>query len=190
MGVIMGLTKKQDAILSAVLEQDVAVRNALEALSPVASMVGGVSAAEKVVGVLMEISRSTLGDAFDISEVLSLNAASRHGDVLSASPIRVEVDDALRRDWDDIRVEEGLLLCQGRSLVLYLKTAREAYPLMSEEVCKMWGTTPVALAAWIDTVYLYIGSDGTPETRIYCGGRELDDSDTVEEFAGVPGEVS
>lgn len=184
MGAIIGLNKKQAEIYQRVLELEVPLQDALQALSPVLPLVGGVYAIRKVVDALLEISRETSGDAFEISAVLSLHAASRHGMVLSPSPIRVVVDDECRRRGDNMDEEEGLLLERAGGLFLYLVNGRETFPLVSAGGCKLWQTLPGVLAGWIDEVYLRLGEDGIHETRVYCGGRALDGCDTVAEFAG------
>lgn len=188
MGTVYGLNKKQADIYQAVLELEVPLQDALVALSPVLPLVGGVYAIQKVVDALLEISRETTGDAFEISAVLNLHKASRHGSVLSPSPIRVVVDDECRRRGDNMEEEEGLLLSRDGGLFLYLVNRRETFLLVSEGGFQLWQTLPGVLAGWIDEVYLRLGEDGINDTRIYCKGKALDACDSVEEFAA--GEAS
>lgn len=188
MGAIIGMNKKQDAIYSGVLAQDVVIQDALLELAQVLPVVGGVYSFRKVADALVDLSQQTAGDAFEISSVLSLVKASQFGDVLSPDRIPVQVDDE-KRGWDNMSDEEGFLLRQGRNLSLYVIGRAETYTLVSEAGCKLWSTSPEELAECIGEVFLSISADGTTDTRGYAGELSLDACEDIAEFkAGVSNE--
>ena len=184
MAVIMRLDKKQAAILEAVqaLEGDVngVLRSVLE-LEQVLPEIGGLHRLAEAAAVLVIIGEKTGADAFELSSVLSMIRASAFGDVLSPDRIPVQVDDE-HRGFGNMSDEEGFLLRQGRNLSIYVIGRGETYMLVSEAGCKLWSTSPEALAECIGEVFLSIGEDGTIDTRIYAGELALDACEDIAEF--------
>ena len=180
--VITGLDNKQSAILESVVALPVAMQDALQLVSPVLRQQFGLQNLAKVAEVLVDIGRETGGDAHDIVSVLGLVRASRQGKVLSPSPVRVQIDDDVRRAWADIQEDEGILLEQGRGLSLYCLSRQESFELLGAVGCEMWEASPAALAEFIDSVYLYIDEQGSVDSRLYIGDCQMEEFETAVEF--------
>ena len=184
MGIINGMTKKQAAVHARLPAQNSTVRDAVLALEPV---LGGVRVhALKTAACLLEaIWEETGADEFELSRVLSLVRASGFGDVLSATPVPVEVDDEARSLSDNIANAEGFLLEQDGDLAIFIIGRQGALRLFSAYGLDMWEAS-AAMAMAIHHVFVSIDRDGLVDTRCYnVDDVELGDCDTFGEFANA-----
>ena len=185
MGIINGMTKKQAAVHARLPAQNSTVRDAVLALEPV---LGGVRVhALKTAACLLEaIWEETGADEFELSRVLSLVRASGFGDVLSATPVPVEVDDEARSLSDNIANAEGFLLEQDGDLAIFIIGRQGALRLFSAYGLDMWEASAAAMAMAIHHVFVSIDRDGLVDTRCYnVDDVELGDCDTFGEFANA-----
>ena len=188
--VITGMSQKQEAVHTMLMEQDGAMFDRIKLLEPVLTHIGGVHSLAKVVSVLVDIGTETAADAYEIATVLALIEAAHHGEVLSVAPIDVEIDDErerfLKRDFGDITEDAGFLLSRlsedGPELFVFVKGRRQSYRVLSGLACDAWKTTPEALAEHVSRVFIDIDRNNLMEAKLYVGNVELDECATIEEF--------
>ena len=179
---INGIDRCQDAVLARLTELNGVELETVLAFEPILRRVSGVTLLAKAAGELLDISAETGADTRQLAIALTLVKAARHGEVLSPSPIRVQIDDVARSAVGDVDEEEGILFESGGGLSVFLRDREETYRVMGPAACDAWETTPQALADNIDTVFLDIGEDGDFDVQIFIGDFELDMCGSIEDF--------
>lgn len=179
---INGIDRSQDAVLARLTELNGVELETVLAFEPILRRVSGVTLLAKAAGELLDISAETGADTRVLAISLSMVKAARHGAVLSATPIRVQIDDVARSGRGDVDEDQGILLESGGGLSVFLRDRNETYRVMGPAACDAWETTPQALADNIDTVFLDIGEDGDFDVQIFIGDFELDMCGSIEDF--------
>ena len=179
---INGLDRCQEGVLARITELNGVQLETVLALEPILRRVSGVTLLARAAGELVDIVADTGADTRELANALTLVKAARHGDVLSATPIRVQIADATRMGSDDIEEDKGIMIGSGGGLSVYVRDRAETYRVMGPAACDAWLTTPRALADNIDTVFLDIGDNGDFDVQIFIGDFELDMCGDIEDF--------
>ena len=179
---INGLDRCQEGVLARITELNGVQLETVLALEPILRRVSGVTLLARAAGELVDIAAETGADTREMANALTLVKAARHGEVLSASPIRVQIDDDKRWAVGDVDEDQGILLENGGGLSVFLRERQETYRVMGPAACDAWQTTPQALAANIDTVFLDLREDGDFDVQIFIGDFELEMCGDIEDF--------
>ena len=179
---INGIDRCQNAVLGRLTKLNGVELETVLAFEPILRRVSGVTLLAKAAGELLDISAETGADTRVLAKSISMVKAARHGDVLSPSPIRVQIDDVARSAVGDVDEDQGILLESGGGLSVFLRDREETYRVMGPAACDAWETTPQALADNIDTVFLDIGEGGDFDVQIFIGDFELDMCGSIEDF--------
>jgi len=185
---ITGKDRCQNAVLARITELNGVQLETVLALEPILRWVSGVTLLARAAGELVDIVADTGADTRELANALTLVKAARQGEVLSATPIRVQIDDATRMGSDDIEEDKGIMIGSGGGLSVYVRDRAETYRVMGPAACDAWLTTPQALADNIDTVFLDIGDNGDFDVQIFIGDFELDMCGSIEDFFKGGGE--
>lgn len=178
---INGIDRGQDAVLARLTSLSSFDLETVLAFEPILRRVSGVTLLAKAAGELLDIAADTGADTRAIANALTLVKAGKHGQVLSACPIRVQIADATRA-VEDAEEDKGILFARGGGLSVYVRDRNETYRVMGPAACDAWETTPQALADNIDTVFLDIGESGDFDVQIFVGDFELDMCGSIEDF--------
>lgn len=179
---INGIDRSQDAVLARLTSLSSFDLETVLAFEPILRRVSGVTLIVKAAGKLLDIAADTGADTREIANALTLVRAARHGDVLSACPIRVQIADATRGAFGDAEEDKGILFASGGGLSVFVRERNETYRVMGPAACEAWETTPQALADNVDTVFLDIGESGDFDVQIFIGDFELDMCGSIEDF--------
>ena len=179
---INGIDRCQEAVFARLTNLSSLDLETVLALEPILRRVSGVTLLAKAAGELLDIAADTGADTRVLANSLTLIKAGRHGEVLSATPIRVQIDDVARSAFGDVDEDQGILFERGGGLSVFLRDREETYRLMGAAACDAWETTPQALANNIDTVLLDFGEDGDFDVQIFSGDFELDMCGSIEDF--------